>query len=132
MRILIADDDADDRSLAAIAFGELNEGHQLEFVNDGQELTDTLLQRVKNKGPMPDLILLDLNMPRKDGRVALKEIKSHPQLRNLDVVIFSTSASEADKASTLGNGARNYFVKPSDFTKLVAVFKEICAEIVDD
>lgn len=132
MKILIADDDADDRALASIAFKELNTGHELDFVTDGQELMDYLIKRVNDKKPLPDLILLDLNMPRKDGRVALKEIKNHPMLRHLDVIIFSTSASEDDKKNTLANGARNYFVKPSDYSKLITVFRDICGELVDD
>jgi CheY-like chemotaxis protein len=131
MKILIADDDADDRTLASIALNELNTGHEIEFVNDGQQLMDYLQSSISKKGPLPDLILLDLNMPRKDGRVALKEIKSNPLLKHLDVVIFSTSASDDDKKNTLGNGAKNYFVKPSDYTRLLAVFRTICEELVD-
>jgi len=132
MKILIADDDADDRTLASIAFNELNTEHELEFVTDGQELLDHLNSKVKNKKVLPDLILLDLNMPRKDGRVALKEIKTSPTLRHLDVIIFSTSASEDDKRNTLNTGAKNYFVKPSDFSNLLIIFRNICEELVGD
>ncbi len=128
----MADDDADDRTLASIAFNELNTEHELEFATDGQELLDQLMSKVKKKSMLPDLILLDLNMPRKDGRVALKEIKTNPALRHLDVIIFSTSASEDDKRNTLGIGAKNYFVKPADYTKLLDIFKNICEELVGD
>jgi CheY-like chemotaxis protein len=129
MRILIADDDADDRSLASIAFKELNTEHEIDFVTDGQELVDYLGNKLKSNTPLPDLILLDLNMPRKDGRVALKEIKSNPKLKGLDVIIFSTSSSEEDKKYTLGLGAKNYFVKPADYSQLIEVFRHISEEV---
>ena len=75
MKILMTDDDSDDRLLALFAFKKLNAAHSIDFVVDGQELIDYLIARVDAKSELPDLILLDLNMPRKDGRVALKEIK---------------------------------------------------------
>ncbi len=125
MKILIADDDADDRTLAALAFKEVAPEHELEFVTDGQELLDYLRGCAVNKQLLPDLILLDLNMPKKDGRIALKELKSDATIRHLDVIIFSTSASAADKDYTLKMGARNYLVKPSDFTTLIRIFKDL-------
>jgi CheY-like chemotaxis protein len=131
MRILIADDDADDRALASIALEEINSGLHVGFVNDGQELMDYLNKNISDPIALPDLIVLDLNMPRKDGREALKEIKSSQQFRNIGVVILSTSTSETDKALTLSNGARNYFVKPAEYSRLISVFKEICAEFVE-
>jgi CheY-like chemotaxis protein len=131
MKILMADDDADDRTLASIALKELNTEHEIDFVNDGQELLDYLHHKITTRSLLPDLILLDLNMPRKDGRVALKEIKTNTAFRHLDVVIFSTSASEDDRKNTLSNGAKNYFVKPSDYNKLLEVFKTICEDLVN-
>jgi CheY-like chemotaxis protein len=127
----MADDDADDRALAQIAFKELRTEHELSFVKDGQELIDHLNGLVKDKKVLPDLILLDLNMPKKDGRVALKEIKATPSLRHIEVYIFSTSASEEDKRNTLGGGARKYIVKPSDFTQLKKILKGVCDEMVE-
>lgn len=131
MKILIADDDADDRILASTALKEINFTLDVDFVKDGQELLDNLNSGVKQNTGLPDLILLDLNMPRKDGRTALKEIKSNPQLRNVDIIIFSTSTSEEDKNYTLGMGAKSYIVKPSDYNKLVEIFEGINKELID-
>lgn len=130
MKILIAEDDADDRVLASIAFQEINSLIDIGFVKDGQELMDNLNLEVKSNNRLPDLVLLDLNMPRKDGRVALQEIKSNPKLRNLNVIIFSTSAAEEDKQLTLSLGAKNYIVKPSDYHKLMEIFKGISEELI--
>jgi two-component system response regulator len=130
MKILIAEDDADDRVLASIAFQEINSHIDIGFVKDGQELIDNLQLEVKSNNRLPDLVLLDLNMPRKDGRIALQEIKSNPKLRNLDVIIFSTSAAEEDKRLTLKLGAKSYIVKPSDYQKLMDIFKEISEELM--
>jgi CheY-like chemotaxis protein len=128
MRILLADDDADDRVLAGIAFSELNTGDELEFVNDGEELMEKLHGALKKKDPLPDIIVLDLNMPRKDGRSALKEMKAHPVLRSVDVVVFSTSNSTMDRDFTMALGARDYAVKPSEYSELVEFFRSICEQ----
>jgi CheY-like chemotaxis protein len=128
MKILIADDDSDDRSLAFTALSELNTGHTVDFVADGQQLIDFLTEGIRKKAELPDLILLDLNMPRKDGRQALREIKSHPQLKKLKVIIFSTSTSEDDKEFTLSLGAAHYIVKPSAYSDLVGIFRTIDEE----
>jgi two-component system, response regulator len=131
MKILIADDDADDRVFASMAFKEINNSLEVDFVKDGQELIEILSNSKSLNKRMPDLILLDLNMPRKDGRTALKEIKADPQLRDLNIIIFSTSASEADKKYTLALGAKEYIVKPSDYTKLISVFTSISEELMN-
>jgi CheY-like chemotaxis protein len=131
MKILIADDDADDRNLAAMAFEELNTEHEIEFVNDGQELVDMLGSLTRGGDKLPDLILLDLNMPRKDGRVALKEIKNNPAFRHIEVHILSTSTSEEDKKFTQQQGAKNYFVKPTNFEALMRILKTVCEELVE-
>jgi CheY-like chemotaxis protein len=130
MKILMADNDTDDRLLSSIAFKKLNMAHSLDFVTDGQELMDYLYARLKNKRPLPDLVILDLNMPKKDGRVALKEIKSHEQLKHLDVIIFSTSTYERDMEYTLGLGAKSYIVKPTDYNQLIEVFRAMCDGLV--
>jgi CheY-like chemotaxis protein len=130
MKILVADDDADDRVLAKIAFEELRTHHEVDFVNDGEDLMTCLHRKVKKKEPLPDLLVLDLSMPRKDGRTALREIKEDPHLKNLDVIIFSTSNSEADKNYCLELGAREYAVKPSEYSELVSFFRNVCGETV--
>ncbi len=127
-KIVIADDDPDDRNLASIVFKELNLIHIVDFVTDGQELIDSLTKKVNSKSALPDVVLLDLNMPKKDGRTALKEIKSNPGLQHLNVIIFSTSSSDEDKKYTLALGAINYIIKPSGYNELVSVFKSICEE----
>lgn len=128
-KIVIADDDPDDRNLASIVFKELNLIHIVDFVTDGQELIDSLTKKVNSKSALPDVVLLDLNMPKKDGRTALKEIKSNPNLQHLNVIIFSTSSSDEDIKYTLALGAKNYIIKPSGYTELVTVFKSICEDI---
>jgi CheY-like chemotaxis protein len=125
MKILIADDDSDDRSLASIALTELKSGHVVDFVEDGQQLLDYLNGKVNARQRLPDLILLDLNMPRKDGREALKEIKASASLKGLTVVILSTSTSDDDKRFALNYGAAHYIVKPSAYSDLVSIFKKL-------
>ena len=129
MKILMTDDDSDDRLLALLAFKKLNVAHSIDFVNNGQELIDYLLSRLDSKRELPDLILLDLNMPRKDGRQALKEIKAHPKLNQLDTIIFSTSPSERDMKDMLELGARKYIVKPTKSEDLIEIFRLICDEL---
>ena len=125
--ILMADDDPDDRLLVKDALseseGESKVANQLRFAEDGEDLMDYLLHRGKhsdpNHSPRPDLILLDLNMPRKDGREALREIRSHDELRNIPVVIFSTSRAETDITLLYGLGANSFVTKPVAFDSLV-------------
>jgi len=98
--ILYADDDAEDRMLVKEAWNESRVANEMAFVEDGEELMDYLQRRDKYAelagSPLPGLILLDLNMPRKDGREALKEIKSDPRLRSIPIVILTTSKAEED------------------------------------
>lgn len=130
MKILMTDDDYDDRLLALIAFKNLNAANSIDFVTDGLELIDYLLTKLDLKQQLPDLILLDLNMPKKDGRTALREIKGHPKLKHLDVIIFSTSNSQQDKELSLGLGAREYIVKPVDQNELEEIFSQICDDLL--
>jgi len=123
--ILLADDDPDDRMLAKEAFVESRLRNKLEMVEDGEELMEYLLGRGKytgtNKRPKPDLILLDLNMPRKDGREALREIKSSPELRRIPIVVLTTSKADEDVIRTYDLGVNSFITKPVTFEALVEV-----------
>jgi CheY-like chemotaxis protein len=127
--ILMADDDPDDRMLAEDALRESHLTNQLVCVEDGEELIDYLFRRGKYTdpatSPRPGVILLDLNMPRKDGREALKEIKAHPELRNIPIVVMTTSKAEEDIYRTYNMGANSFIVKPVTFESLVEVMRSI-------
>lgn len=127
IRILMADDDEDDRELCRDAIEESRVLNIVDFVTDGIELLDYLHNRGeyqdKSVYPRPDLILLDLNMPRMDGREALKEIKLDSELRRIPVVILTTSKAEEDLLSGYDLGAASYITKPVTFTELVKLMK---------
>lgn len=119
--LLLADDDPDDRMFFGEALNELPVQASLEMVQDGQQLMDLLME---NPHEQPDILFLDLNMPRKTGYQCLLEIRSHEKLKQLPVIIFSTS-SNADVLNLLyKEGANHYIRKPGDFTKLKAVILE--------
>ena len=127
--ILMADDDVDDREFARTAMQESRLMNELRFVEDGEELLDYLYRRgaysdPKN-APRPGLILLDLNMPKKDGREALKEIKNDPHLRLIPVVVLTTSKAEEDILRTYDMGVSSFITKPVTFTALVDVMKTL-------
>lgn len=135
--ILVADDDQDDRDMIKDAFSENRLANDLRFVNDGEDLMDYLLHRgkfqVDSDSPRPGLILLDLNMPRKDGREALKEIKAHPELRQIPVVVLTTSKVQEDIYRTYDLGVSSFITKPVTFEALVSVtraFSKYWLEIV--
>ena len=118
--ILVADDDPDDRLLIADAFAEARLANNLAFVNDGEELLAYLQRRAPHAdAPRPGVILLDLNMPKKDGREALAEMKSDPVLRNIPVVVLTTSKAEEDVLRTYDLGVAGFVVKPVSFEALV-------------
>src|SRR3954470_9150826 len=123
--ILIADDDADDRMMASEALEESRLANDLRFVEDGEELLDYLYHRGRfaheEDSPRPGLILLDLNMPRKDGREALREIKSDPTLRHIPIVVLTTSKAEEDIYRTYELGVNSFITKPVTFDGLVKV-----------
>lgn len=123
--ILMADDDADDRQMTREAFEASHLANDLRFVEDGVELMDYLCRRNHFADPVtsprPGLILLDLNMPKKDGRQALSEIKNDPNLRNIRVVVMTTSKAEEDILRTYDLGATSYVTKPVTFNSLVDV-----------
>jgi CheY-like chemotaxis protein len=125
--IVLADDDPDDRKLTEDAFAENRLANQLHCVEDGEELLDYLHRRGKHENlrnePLPGLILLDLNMPRKDGREALKEIKADPNLRRIPIVVLTTSKAEEDIVRSYDLGVNSYVTKPVTFKSLVELIK---------
>jgi CheY-like chemotaxis protein len=127
--ILLAEDDPDDQYLINEALEENQLNTRMYVVEDGEELLDYLNRRGKyqddQKWPMPSLILLDLNMPRKDGREALREIKADPKLRHIPVVALTTSQADDDIARTYDSGISGYITKPPSFTGLRDVMKAV-------
>ena len=127
--ILMADDDADDRLMTKEAFEESRLKNDLRFVEDGVELLDYLKRRGKYadpaSSPRPGLILLDLNMPKKDGREALEEIKADPNLKSIRVVILTTSKAEEDIYRTYNLSAASYITKPVTFSGMAEVIKTL-------
>lgn len=120
--ILLADDDEDDQMMTRDAFLRHRLANEFHTVNDGEELMDFLHRRGNYaNAPRPGLILLDLNMPRKDGREALKEIKANPELRKIPVVVLTTSQEEEDILRTYDLGASSFITKPVGFESLVKV-----------
>ncbi len=124
--ILMADDDADDRMLTKEALEESRVLNELHFVEDGEELMEFLRNRGKYAdAPRPGLILLDLNMPRKDGREALKEIKADGELRRIPVVVMTTSKAEEDIFKSYDLGASSFITKPVTFDRLVELMRTL-------
>jgi CheY-like chemotaxis protein len=127
--ILIADDDAEDRMMVKEALEESRLKNNIHFVENGEELVDYLHNRGrftdKDLYPTPGLILLDLNMPKKDGREALKEIKADPHLRLIPVVVLTTSKAEEDILRTYDLGVSSFITKPVTFTALVDVMRTL-------
>jgi len=126
--ILMADDDEDDRMLALDAVRESRLRNVLHCVEDGQELMDYLNHSGRytaGNAPRPGLILLDLNMPKKDGRQALREIKSDPDLRRIPVVILTTSKTEEDILRAYDLGANSFITKPVTFDRLVEIVRTL-------
>jgi CheY-like chemotaxis protein len=125
--ILMAEDDSDDRLLVKDAMAECAWEGELQFVENGEELLDYLGRRGKYSppahAPRPGLILLDLNMPRKDGRESLSAIKADPDLRRIPVVVFTTSKADTDIARTYELGANSFVSKPVEFDALVEVMR---------
>lgn len=127
--ILMAEDDPDDRFLAQEALEEARLANDLHFVENGEELMDYLYNRGEyaalENSPVPGLILLDLNMPRKDGRQALREIKADRDLRRIPVVVLTTSKAEEDILRSYDMGASAYITKPVTFESLVGVMRAV-------
>ena len=125
--ILMADDDADDREMTREAFEHCRVSNDLRFVENGAELLDYLHQRDKfqdkKQSPRPGLILLDLNMPLKDGREALREIKADARFKSIRIVVMTTSKAEEDILRSYQLGAESFITKPVTFPALVDVIK---------
>lgn len=126
LTILLADDDADDRLMTADALEEASIANPLVCVEDGAELLDYLLgtgRHAQNPPPLPGLILLDLNMPKVDGREALLKIKQHPELKRIPTIILTTSEAEEDIVNSYDLGVNSFITKPVTFQGLVGVMK---------
>jgi CheY-like chemotaxis protein len=126
--ILMADDDAEDREMTREALAEAHLVNEMRFVVDGEDLMDYLRRSGAYAdggadAPTPGIILLDLNMPRKDGREALAEIKADPALRQIPVVVLTTSKAEADILRTYDLGVNSFITKPVTFAGLVEVMR---------
>src|SRR4249920_3039389 len=126
--ILIAEDDSDDRYLFQTAFAEKGIKDSIEFVHDGVELIQYLekLEEMKAKeSSLPYFILLDLNMPKKDGKEVLGYIKQHPLFKKIPVIVFTTTKNENEIRQCYELGANTYVVKPSSFDSLMKILESI-------
>jgi CheY-like chemotaxis protein len=125
--ILLVDDDEEDLQLTKEALEQSRLGNDLRFAHDGEELMDYLLRRGRYAdpadSPAPGLILLDLNMPKKDGREALTEIKANPAIRKIPVVVLTTSRAEEDVFGTYDRGVSSFITKPVTFAGLAEAMK---------
>ncbi len=129
--VLMAEDDPDDRFLMSRAFRELGLDKKLRFVSDGEELMHYLHcngSPSDSAGSWPVLLFLDLNMPRKDGREALMEIRANPNFRELPVVVWTTSNHEEDKNFCHKNGANSFITKPHRYTELLETIRKVLSE----
>jgi CheY-like chemotaxis protein len=127
--ILIAEDDADDRFLMQTALDETKSVEQIKFVENGIELLNYLHNLKESDGEIiyPKFILLDLNMPKMDGREALKKLKANTEFKKIPVIIFSTTKNEMEVKRCYDLGANTYVVKPVSFDSLVDTIQHICA-----
>lgn len=127
--ILIAEDDADDRYLLQTAFSEAGYFEKIDFVENGVELLNYLQHLYAEEDitvrTLPGFILLDLNMPKKDGREVLKEIKQHPVFKKIPVIVFTTTKNEIEIKRCYELGANSYIIKPISFEALLKVVENI-------
>jgi CheY-like chemotaxis protein len=127
--ILIAEDDADDRYLLQTAFSEVGYFEKIDFVENGVELLNYLQHLYTEEDiavrTLPGFILLDLNMPKKDGREVLKEIKQHPVFKKIPVIVFTTTKNEIEIKRCYELGANSYIIKPISFEALLKVVENI-------
>jgi len=122
LHIMLADDDEDDRLFFKEAFEEVKINYDISAFNDGEQLMEYLYQETN---PLPDIIFLDLNMPRKSGIECLKEIRANERLKKISVAIYSTSSSEQDIEDTFVSGANVYIKKPNDFNMLKKILSDV-------
>jgi len=127
--ILIAEDDADDRYLLQTAFSEIGYPEKIDFVENGIEVLNYLdtnyTHNNSDERSLPGFILLDLNMPKKDGREVLKELKAHPVFKKIPVIVFTTTKNEIEIRRCYELGANSYVVKPISFDALLKVVENI-------
>jgi CheY-like chemotaxis protein len=124
-RILIAEDDPDDQILLREAFEHNGVVDSLCFVADGEAALNFLATKLKENAPLPELIILDLNLPKKDGREVLQELKNHTVLRIIPVIILTTSSAQEEIVNLYQMGANSYIVKPYTFTELLEISRNI-------
>jgi len=122
LHIMLADDDEDDRLFFKEAFEEVKIKYDITTFNDGEQLMHYLNEP---ENFLPDIIFLDLNMPRKSGMECLKEIRQNDRLKKISVAIYSTSSSEQDIEDTFVAGANVYIKKPNDFNMLKKVLSDV-------
>jgi CheY-like chemotaxis protein len=129
LTVLVAEDDLEDRFFVNEAFGHLGDTYRLSFVDNGEELLDYLHRRGKfsdpELAPSPAFVLLDLNMPKKDGRAALTEIKSAPNLTEIPVIVFTTSNEKEDREFCRKARADQYVVKPPGYWELIETLRRV-------
>jgi len=127
--ILIAEDDPDDRFLFKTAFDESGYRNIVKFVENGVDLIQHLKEETeqKPKNEFPAFVLLDLNMPKKDGREVLREIKEHKVFKKIPVIVFSTTKNENEISKCYELGANSYVVKPLVFDELVKIIEGLCS-----
>jgi len=126
LNLLLAEDDLEDQMLVQRAFEVAEIDHSLVIVNDGEELLDCLQRRPPfEDSRLPDLILLDLNMPKKSGRECIEEIKADQRLRHIPIIVLTSSYAGEDIVHSYDNGASSYIRKPVTFNQLVEVVKAI-------
>jgi CheY-like chemotaxis protein len=138
LAVLVADDDEDDRGLIRKAWNKSRLANDIRFVEDGHELTEYLNHAGKYadpaSAPRPGVILLDLNMSRKDGREVLRDIKANPGLRHIPVIILTGSRADEDISSSYDLGANSYITKPASskaMADVLHVLGKYWIEIVD-
>lgn len=129
VHFLIAEDDAEDRMLLAEAFSENRLSNLVHFVENGVDLMEYLQRKNKYSDmrtyPRPGIIILDLNMPKMDGREALKELKNNPDFKEIPVVVLTTSKTEEDVIRSYGLGVNSFITKPVSFDALVNVIRDL-------
>ena len=127
--ILVVDDDLEDCQMIREALSESRLLNDVHFLHDGEQLLSFLYEKHQSSKPernlLPGLILLDLNMPKMDGREVLKELKKHPHLLQIPIIVLTTSQAEEDIARSYNLGANSFITKPIEFEQLVQVMRDL-------